>query len=64
MRSIKKKATSKWLGIENALQNFSLLIFFYLGRPPMRISPPEKSLYFLIGKVTHYNDINVEKKNH
>jgi hypothetical protein len=37
-------------------------VFLYLGRPPMRIRPLKKSLYFSIGKVTHHNETNVEKK--
>jgi hypothetical protein len=32
--------------IEIAFEKFSLLRIFNLGRPPMRIRPPEKSLYF------------------
>jgi hypothetical protein len=28
----------------------------------MRIRPHEKSFYFSIGKVTHHNEINIEKK--
>jgi len=36
--------------------------FFFLGGLPMRIKPLEKSLYFSMGKVTHHNKNNVEKK--
>lgn len=37
-------------------ENFLLMKIFHLGRPPMRTRSPKKSLYLLIGKVTHHNE--------
>jgi len=45
--SIKWKANLKWPKIEIAVENFFIFWeIFNLGRPPMRIKPPEKSLCF------------------
>jgi len=44
--SIKRKANLKWRTLKLLLKNFYFWEFFNLGRLPMRIRPPEKSLYF------------------
>jgi len=46
--SIKWKANLKWPGLKLLLKNFHFWEFFNLGRPPTRIRPSEKSLYFSI----------------
>ena len=44
--SIKREANLKWRTLKLLLKNFHFWEFFNLGRPPMRIRPPEKYLYF------------------
>jgi len=46
MESIKWKANLKWPRLILLLKIFHFWEFFNLGRPPMRIRPPEKSLNF------------------
>jgi len=46
IESIKRKANLKWRTLKLLLKNFHFWEFFNLSRPPMKIKPLEKYLYF------------------